>query len=83
MKAAAEEGRIVTDSLETILATVLGTFPEAEIAEDSDGQIIIYTGMYETGDPSTPLVSADDIAFDDNGDRMDRDWHLKGNNDDQ
>ena len=51
MKAAAEEGRIVTDSVETILATVLGTFPEAEIAEDGDGQVIIYTGMYEGKKP--------------------------------
>lgn len=61
LKVAAEEGRIVTDSLETILATVRGTFPEAEIADNSDGQVIIYTGLYQVGDSSTPLVSSEDL----------------------
>ena len=52
----AEAGRIVTDTLETIMATVLGTFPDAYVGDDNEGQVVIYTGLYSVGDPNTPLA---------------------------
>ncbi len=34
----------------TIIGTVRNVFPDAEVGEDLDGQIVIYTGIYQTNE---------------------------------
>ena len=46
------------------MSTMLTIFPNAQIGEDNNQQIIIYTGLYQVGDSSVPLVQEDEIAFD-------------------
>lgn len=48
---------IDTTSLHSIISTARIVFPDVEVCEDAAGQIIIYTGLYQVGDPETPLVS--------------------------
>lgn len=51
---------IDTTSVDSIMETTLGTFPDALFGDDIDGQLIIYTGLYQVGDPSTPLITEDE-----------------------
>jgi hypothetical protein len=37
-------------TLEDLLAHLLPILPEAEVCEDNDGQIVIYTGVRQTED---------------------------------
>jgi hypothetical protein len=37
-------------TLEDLLARLLPILPEAEVCEDNDGQIVIYTGFRQTQD---------------------------------
>jgi len=39
------------------MSTVRTVFPDAEILEDIERQIIIHTGLYSIGDPSIPLIT--------------------------
>ena len=48
---------IDTTSLHSIISTARIVFPDDYICEDAAGQIIIHTGLYQVGDPETPLVS--------------------------
>ena len=47
-------------SIDTLLSTLLVVMPDATIGEDNDGQIIIYTDLYQVGDSSTDLVTGDE-----------------------
>ena len=51
-------------SVDSIMSTMLTIFPNAQIGEDNNQQIIIYTGLYQVGDSSVPLVQEAEIAFD-------------------
>lgn len=35
-----------TMDIDDIMTRVLSLFPDAEIADDSEGQIVVYTGLY-------------------------------------
>ncbi len=54
------------------MSTMLTIFPNAQIGEDNNQQIIIYTGLYQVGDSSVPLVQEDEIAFDERARRIER-----------
>lgn len=60
-------------SVDSIMSTMLTVFPNAQIGEDNNQQIIIYTGLYQVGDSSVPLAQEDEIAFDEWGDRKKED----------
>tara|TARA_R100001082_G_scaffold109509_1_gene86858 strand:- start:2961 stop:3173 length:213 start_codon:yes stop_codon:yes gene_type:complete len=60
-------------SVDSIMSTMLTVFPNAQIGEDTNQQIIIYTGLYQVGDSSVPLAQEDEIAFDERGDRKKED----------
>ena len=60
-------------SVDSIMSTMLTVFPNAQIGEDNNQQIIIYTGLYQVGDSSVPLAQEDEIEFDDWGDRKKED----------
>ena len=47
---------IDTTSLNTLMTTIRTVFPEAVLDEDNDKQIIIYTGLYQTGDEDCQLI---------------------------
>ena len=49
-----------TTTLESIMQTILTVFPDAFVGEDGEGQVVIHTGLYQVGDPSTPLISAEE-----------------------
>jgi len=53
--------KIDATSINSILSTISETFPDSIIGEDINGQIIIQTGLFSIGDPSTPLTT--DTAF--------------------
>ena len=53
--------KIDATSINSILSTISETFPDSIIGEDINGQIIIQTGLFSIGDPSTPLTT--DPAF--------------------
>jgi hypothetical protein len=48
---------IDTTSLHSLISTVRIVFPDAEVGELTDRGIVIHTGLYQVGDPETPLVS--------------------------
>ena len=60
-------------SVDSIMSTMLTVFPNAQIGEDNNQQIIIYTGLYQVGDSSVPLAQEAEIAFDEWGDRKKED----------
>ena len=60
-------------SVDSIMSTMLTVFPNAQIGEDNNQQIIIYTGLYQVGDSSVPLAQEDEIVFDEWGDRKKED----------
>ena len=36
-----------TTNVDTIIGTIRAVFPDAEVGEDNEGQIVIYTGIYQ------------------------------------
>jgi hypothetical protein len=51
--------RIDPRSLGSIMATIRIVFEDAVVLEDEEGQVVIHTGLYSVGDPSTDLVDYD------------------------
>ena len=51
---------IDTTSIDTLLSTLLVVMPDATIWEDTTGQIIIYTDLYQVGISRTRLDSGDE-----------------------
>ena len=49
---------IDTTSVKTLMETIRIVFPEAELGDDLEGQIIIYTGLYQTGDEDCQLIES-------------------------
>ena len=41
-----------------IASTVLAIFPDAELSEDADGQLIVHTGLISAGDDMYSLLDA-------------------------
>jgi hypothetical protein len=41
---------VITTTLKSITQTILTVFPDAEVGEDQDGQVIIHTGLYQVKD---------------------------------
>lgn len=37
------------DRADEVLAKILSILPDAEIGEDNEGQILVYTGIYQDG----------------------------------
>ena len=52
---------IDTTSLNTLMSTVRTVFPYAELGEDNGGQIILYTGLYQTGDEDCQLSVLNEV----------------------
>ena len=48
-------------SMDSLMCTIRTIFPDGELGEDNDGQVIIYTGLYQGGDSSTPLLNYEDF----------------------
>ena len=48
-------GTIDTTSLDSIISTVRYVFPDGEVCEDIDGQVVIYTGLRSVGGFDEPL----------------------------
>lgn len=46
---------MTAEAFDTFLARVLSAFPAAQVEEDNDGQIIIYTGLRETTEGVQPV----------------------------
>ena len=57
-------------SVDSLMATVRTVFPDAELGEDMEGQLIIYTGLYQVGDSSAPLVLMSDMETQDDSTRI-------------
>jgi hypothetical protein len=44
---------LYSDQFDLILCRITDIFPEAQIELDNDGQLIIYTGVFEESSPAT------------------------------
>lgn len=51
-------------SIDSIMSTVRTVFPDAELGEDMEGQVVIYTALYSVGDSSVPLVTYEETTND-------------------
>ena len=60
--------RIDPRSLASIMETVRIVFEDAIVLEDGEGQVVIHTGLYTVGDPSTDLVDYDTANLTPQGD---------------
>jgi len=56
-------------TLKALMNTIRGPFPDAEVGEEDEGQIMIFTGLYSIGDETTPLVNADAAGLDEETNR--------------
>ena len=55
------ENSIDPTSLDSLMGTIRTVFPDAELGDDKDGQILIYTGLYQVGDSSVPLAPLESV----------------------
>lgn len=51
-------------TFDELMIIALSIFPEAEVGEDTDGQVVIHTGLTAVGDSTTPLVSLNEVMTD-------------------